>query len=125
MGSVETFQLTVGVVFVWHYFLGFNPCMAEISMASIVDLSRMDKAHNGSSSNMHAQQANKFYTSVGPTMKKINGCLPRAQDHTVLVIPPELVEEDVSYWSRHALICKFLGIRIPLSTLKAWIRRSW
>ena len=90
-------------------------------MASVVDLSHMDKAHNGSSSNMHAQQVDTFYTSVGPTMKKINGCLPRAQDRPVLVIPLDLVEEDVSYWSRHALIYKFLGICIPLSTLEAWI----
>ena len=90
-------------------------------MASVVDLSHMDKAHNGLSSNMHAHQADTFYTSVDPTMKKINGCLPRAQDCPVLVIPPDLVEEDVSYWSRHALICKFLGIHIPLSTLEAWI----
>ena len=74
---------------------------------------------------MNAQKANTFYTSVGPNTKKINGCLPRAQDRPVLVIPPNLVEEDVSYWSRHALICKFLGIRIPLSTLEAWIQHSW
>ena len=51
--------------------------------------------------------------------------VPRTQDCPVLVIFPNLVEEDVSYWSRHALICKFLGIHIPLSTLEAWIRRSW
>ena len=89
MGSVATFHLIVGVVLVWRYFPGFNPCMVEISM------------------------------------KKINGCLPRAQDPPVLVIPPNLVKEDVSYWSRHALIYKFLGICIPLSTLEAWIHRSW
>ena len=52
--------------------------MTKISMASIVDLSHMDKAHNGSSLNMHAQQADTFYKSVGPNMKKINECLPRA-----------------------------------------------
>ena len=69
---------------------------------------------------MHAQQADTFYTSFGPNMKKVNGCLPRTQDCAVLVIPPDLVEEDVSYWSRHALICKFLGIHIPFSTLEAW-----
>ena len=79
----------------------------------------MEKAHNGSSSNMHAQQENTFYTSVGPTTKKINECLPRAQDHPILVIPLDLVKEDESYWSRHALIYKFLGICIPLSTLEA------
>ena len=93
-------------------------------MASIVNLSDMDKAHNGSSSNMHAQQVDTFYTSVSPTMKKINGCLPRAQNRLILVIPHDLVEEDVSYWSRHALIYKFHGIRIPLSTLEAWIWHS-
>ena len=121
MGFVEVFQLIVGVVFVWHCFPGFNLFMAEISMASVVDLSCMDKAHNGSSSSMLAQQANTFYMSVGPAMKKINGCLPRAQDRSILVIPPYLGKEDVSYWSRHALIYKFIGIRIPLSTLEAWI----
>ena len=64
----------MGVVFVLRCFPTFNICMAEMSMASVVDLSRMDKAHNESSSSMHAQQADTFYTSVGPNMKKINGC---------------------------------------------------
>ena len=41
-----------------------------------------------------------------------------------MVIPPDLVEY-ASYWSRHALIYKFLGFRIPFSTLEAWIQRSW
>ena len=78
MGYVEAFQLTMGVVFVWRCFPGFNLCMATISMALVVYLSRMDKAHHGSSSCMHAQQIDTFYTSVGPNMKKINECLPRA-----------------------------------------------
>ena len=93
-------------------------------MASVVDLSCMEKAHNGSSSSMHAQQEDTFYTSASPYMKKVNRCLRRNHDRLVLVVPPALVEEDVSYWSRHALIYKFLGIHIPLSTLEAWIWRS-
>ena len=58
-------------------------------------------------------------------MKKVNRCLPRAQDHLVLVISPNFVAKDVSYWSKHALICKILGIHIPLSTLEAWIQHTW
>ena len=107
------------VVFVWHCFPSFSLCMEEISMASIVDISHMDKAHNWFSSNMHSWQVDTFYMSVGPNMKKINGSLPRAQDHPIFVIPPDLVKEDVSYWSKHALIYKFLSIHIPVSTLEA------
>ncbi|XP_057836070.2 uncharacterized protein LOC131046358 [Cryptomeria japonica] len=58
-------------------------------------------------------------------LKKVNGCLPRSQDRPVLVISPESVHEDIAYWSQHVLICKFLGIRIPLSALESWIRRTW
>ena len=97
--------------------------MTKISMASsTLVLSHLDKAHNGSSSSMHAQQVETFYTSDSTKMKKVNGCLPKAQDCLVLVISPDLVAEDVSYWSRHVLICNFLGIHISLSTLEAWIQ---
>ena len=58
-------------------------------------------------------------------MKKFTSCFPRSHDRPVLVIPPADVMEDIEYWTKHALICKFLGIQIFLSALETWIRHSW
>ena len=40
-------------------------------------------------------------------IKKTNGCLERSDDRPVLIIQPEQISEDVEYWGKHALICKF------------------
>ncbi|XP_059065981.1 uncharacterized protein LOC131857427 [Cryptomeria japonica] len=58
-------------------------------------------------------------------IKKVNGCLERSEDRPVLVIQPEQVSKDVDYWCRHALICKFLGLRLSLPVLESWARRVW
>jgi hypothetical protein len=58
-------------------------------------------------------------------LQKINGCLQKAEVHPILVVQPEQVSEDVEYWSNHALICKFLGLRLSLPVLDSWARRVW
>lgn len=58
-------------------------------------------------------------------IKKVNGCLERSEDRPVLVIQPEQVLEDVEYWCNHALICKFLGLRLSLPVLESWARKVW
>ena len=42
-----------------------------------------------------------------------------------MVIQPEQILEDIEYWRNHALICKFLGLRLSLSVLDSWARRVW
>ncbi|XP_059076623.1 uncharacterized protein LOC131875916 [Cryptomeria japonica] len=74
---------------------------------------------------LHAQKLESSFVGESSKLKKVNGCLPRSPDRPVLVISPESVQEDIAYWSQHVLICKFLGIRIPLSALESWIRRTW
>ena len=58
-------------------------------------------------------------------LQKINGCLQKAEVRPILVIQPEQVSEDVEYWRNHALICKFLGLRLSLPVLDSWARRVW
>ena len=41
------------------------------------------------------------------------------------MIPFELIAEDVEYYSRHSLYCKFLGLRVSLQFLENWARRVW
>ena len=52
-------------------------------------------------------------------IKKINGCLERSDDRPVLIIQPEQISEDVEYLGKHALICKFLGLRLSLPVLES------
>jgi hypothetical protein len=58
-------------------------------------------------------------------LQKINGCLQKAEVRPILLIQPEQVSEDVEYWRNHALICKFLGLRLSLPVLDSWARRVW
>ena len=58
-------------------------------------------------------------------LQKINGCLQKAEVRPILVIQPEQVSEDVEYWRNHALICKFLGLRLSLPVLDSWARQVW
>jgi len=81
--------------------------------------------YGGSSPGARPQEKEPFYASERQKFNKVNGCFPRSQDRLVLVIPLEAVMEDVDYLATHALICKFLGIRISLAALEAWIHRSW
>ena len=80
---------------------------------------------DGSSPTVPVMRSESFYSGESSKQKKVNGCFPRSHDRPVLVIPPADVMEDIEYWTKHALICKFLGIWIFLSTLEAWICRSW
>jgi hypothetical protein len=64
-------------------------------------------------------------SKVMPRIKKVNGCLERTVDRPVLIIQPEQVSEDVEYWQNHALICKFLGLRLSLPVLNSWAHRVW
>ena len=43
-------------------------------------------------------------------IKKINGCLEQSDDRPMLIIQPEQISEDVEYWGKNVLICKFLGL---------------
>lgn len=80
---------------------------------------------NGSSLTVHATRSESFYSGESSKMKKVNGFFPCSHDRPILVIPPMTVMEDIEYWTKHALICKFLGIWISLSALEAWIHCSW
>ena len=80
---------------------------------------------DGSSPTVPAMRSESFYLGESSKLKKVNGCFPHSHDRPVLVIPLVDVMEDIEYCTKHALICKFLGIRISLSSLEAWIRRSW
>ncbi|XP_057849635.2 uncharacterized protein LOC131060417 [Cryptomeria japonica] len=82
-------------------------------------------APDESSSKPHAQTNESFYVGLSSKINKVSGCFPRSQDRPVFVIPPKDLMEDVEYWSKHALICKFLGIRISMLALEAWIQHSW
>lgn len=42
-------------------------------------------------------------------IKKMNGCLERFDDRSMSVIQPDQISEDVEYWGKHVLICKFFG----------------
>ncbi|XP_059076363.1 uncharacterized protein LOC131875739 [Cryptomeria japonica] len=87
------------------------------------------------SSSMHAnvkeqlgkpQSGDGIPSSTGVfRLKKVNGCLERSEDRPILIIQPEQVSEDVDYWCNHALICKFLGLRLSLPVLESWARRVW
>ena len=43
----------------------------------------------------------------------------------MLVIQLEQIFEDVEYWGKHALICKFLGLRLSLPVLESWTYWIW
>ena len=50
----------------------------------------------------------------GSRITKINGYLERCKKRPKLVIPFEMIAEDVEYYSKHSLYCKFLGLRVSL-----------
>ncbi|XP_057831869.1 uncharacterized protein LOC131042571 [Cryptomeria japonica] len=56
---------------------------------------------------------------------KVNRCLAKSDNRPVVEIQPEAIADDINYLSKHALICKFLGIRVSLSFLESWARRTW
>lgn len=58
-------------------------------------------------------------------ISKINGCLERCKDRPKLVIPPKMIVDDVEYFSKHSLYCKFLGMRVSLQFLENWAQRTW
>ena len=94
-----------------------------------------DAVMGGSSTSLHANVKDlndkqslgdeKSSPNGGFRLKKVNGCLQRVEDRPILVIQPEQVSEDVEYWSNHALICKFLGLRLSLPVLKSWVHQMW
>lgn len=43
----------------------------------------------------------------------------------MLVIKLEIISDGISYWSDHALICKFMGLRLSLLVLEMWEQRVW
>jgi hypothetical protein len=61
----------------------------------------------------------------GSRITKINGCLERCKERPKLVIPFEMIAEDVEYYSKHSLYCKFLGLRVSLQFLENWARKVW
>ena len=72
-------------------------------------------------SSMENASSSKGYFYI----KKIKGCLERFDDWPVLIIQPEQISKDVEYWGKHALICKFLGLRLSLPMLEAWAHQIW
>lgn len=58
-------------------------------------------------------------------LQKVNGCLERAQVRPVVVIQKEVVADDLEYFNKHVLICKFLGMRVSFPFLEPWIQRTW
>lgn len=83
------------------------------------------KVSPGVSDDVHVPLKATSFVGESSKLKKVNGCLPRSQDRPVLVLSPELVQEDFSYWTQHVLICKFLSIRVSLSALESWMRSTW
>lgn len=61
----------------------------------------------------------------GLRIPKINGCLERCAERPNVVIPMEMLAEDIDYFSRHSLYCKFLGLKISLQFLDSWAQRTW
>ena len=80
----------------------FIVCMDQTGISST--LVRID----GSSPTVHVMRSESFYSWETSKLKKVNGCFPHSHDRLVLVIPPTDVMEDIEYWTKHALICKFL-----------------
>lgn len=56
----------------------------------------------------------------GPRILKINGCLERCKERPNVVILMEMLAEDIDYYSRHSLYCKFLDLKISLQFLETW-----
>ena len=56
----------------------------------------------------------------GSWITKINGYLERCKERPKLVIPFEMIAEDVECCSKHLLYCKFLGLRVSLQFLENW-----
>lgn len=56
----------------------------------------------------------------GSRISKINGCLERCSERSRLAIPPEMIAEDVEYFSKHSLYCKFWRMRVSLQFLENW-----
>ena len=87
-------------------------------------ISVMHASSKGLDGNIHSREGES--SSNGKIrVQKINGCLQKAEVQLILVIQPEQVSEDVEYWNNHALICKFLGLRLSLPVLDSWARRVW
>lgn len=63
--------------------------------------------------------------SGGSHISKINGCLESYKERPKLVIPIEMIAEDIEYYSKHSLYCKFLGMRVSLQFLETWAWRTW
>lgn len=51
--------------------------------------------------------------------------MERSHDRPILVIQLELIEEDINYFTNHALTCKFMGIQVPLLSLESWAHQTW
>ncbi|XP_059076672.1 uncharacterized protein LOC131875950 [Cryptomeria japonica] len=71
------------------------------------------------------QEMNSSGLSGGPRVTKINGCLERCKERLKLVIPMELLADDIEYYSKHSFYCKFMGLRISLQFLESWAQRTW
>ena len=61
--------------------------------------------------------------SNGSRIAKTNGCLERCKERPKLVVPVEMIADDVEYYSHHSLYCKFLGMRASMQFLEAWTWR--
>lgn len=97
------------------------------------------KFHEAVAMNLPGQEARVFENALlsqntgatdpgspmGSRITKINGCLERCKDRPKLVIPFEMIAEDVEYYSKHSLYCKFLGLRVSLQFLENWAQKVW
>ncbi|XP_059068347.1 uncharacterized protein LOC131858890 [Cryptomeria japonica] len=63
--------------------------------------------------------------SNGSRIMKTNGCLERCKERPKVVVPVEMIADDVEYYSHHSLYCKFLGMRVSLQFLEVWAQRTW
>ncbi|XP_059076969.1 uncharacterized protein LOC131876167 [Cryptomeria japonica] len=61
----------------------------------------------------------------GSWITKVNGCLERCKVRPKFVVPPEMITDDIDYYSNHSLYCKFLGMRVSLQFLELWAQRTW
>jgi hypothetical protein len=61
----------------------------------------------------------------GFQLHKVNRCSKRSNDRLMLVIQPSSIAKDVEYYSKHVLICKFMGMQVVLPFLDLWVHETW
>ena len=106
-----------------------DPSKAEpgLSFHEVVGMNMADQEGRAFENALFSQNTGVMDSSLsgGSRITKINGCLERCKERPKLVIPFEMIAEDVEYYSKHSLYCKFLGLRVSLQCLENWAQKVW